>query len=163
MKTEELKQRLKSLGLSPDVCDLIADQTDTGKAALILNDPLSGKNFGIADDDLPVLETAAKSIVAFVGATVGMGWAPAVIAHLVTLAYQFRKKRFELTGFQVAVLSELKANPNTAVDELAELLGRNAKEVTEELQRLSELRRTDGKKVAVVSKDSQCRWSVEGI
>ena len=92
-----------------------------------------------------------------------MGWAPAVIAHLVTLAYQFRKKRFELTGFQVAVLSELKANPNTAVDELAELLGRNAKEVTEELQRLSELRRTDGKKVAVVSKDSQCRWSVEGI
>ena len=163
MTQDELKQGLAKVGLSPDVCDLIADQAETGKAALIFRDPLSGKNIGIANDDFPLLEKAAESIVIFIGATALIGWAPALIAHLVILGYQFRKKQFELTGFQLALVNELKANPDSTTGDLAMLVSKSAEDVAKELHGLTEIRRADGKRVAAVSQDSKGRWRVEDL
>jgi hypothetical protein len=160
---------LDDTGLPPEVCDLVLDQIDRkpGELRLILkNLGEKDKATAIKNEDFQLLRAAATLVGGFFAASSFVGWAPAAVASVVILLYEFRKKRIELTATQAAILRELVSHPGLTAKELAEGLrirGLDEKKVGEELKALSEARRADGKPGGLVSSDGAGRWRAEDV
>ena len=155
-----------AVGLSPEVCEIVLSGTSTGQAALVVTNPLDrSKGLAIEDDDFPLLEKAAESVVAFIEPS-GAAFAAVVVANLVLLGYAFHKKNIQLNGLQLAIINELKANPGITYDNLAVLLGGSniqSDDIRNELLALSNIRKNDGTLTSLVTEDSSGNWRVKGI
>jgi hypothetical protein len=145
------------------------DQLSSGSHGfrLVLNDiGGAGQATAIKNEDLPILRTAATLVAGFCSSVSVVAWAPAAIAALVLLLYDFRKKKIPLSAVQAAILREIKVHPNLTIKEIVaglQIKGLDEKQVAGELKALSEIARADGVTVCLVSENAEDRWRTEDI
>ena len=113
---------LDDVGLPREIVQLVVDQLshDSSDLRLILKEVGSDKASVVRNEDLDLLRVAATSIVSLVAAATLAAWAPGAIASLVILLYELRKKKFEVSPIQAAILRELKAHPGLRVNEITD-------------------------------------------
>jgi hypothetical protein len=119
------------------------------------------ESIALKDDDFPLLREAASTVASLAAGTVLHAWAPAALASLVVLLYQYRKVRIVLTPTQVR---ELKRRPSgMSAEDIALLLEVTPQEALKELQSLQTIRRGDGKIESIVSVDTNSIWQAVGV
>jgi hypothetical protein len=160
---------LDGTGLSPAVCDLVIDRVSAGSGEfrLVLDHVRDrGTASVIQNDEFKILQTSATLVAGFLASASIAVWAPAAIAGLVVLLYEFRKKKIVISARQAAILRELKSQGSLTAAEIVEGLDMRGVDeicVASELEALSRLPRHDGKMISLVISDAKGRWHAQDL
>lgn len=170
MNTEQLIAALQARSYDRVTSTLIVQQLteEPGSGFAMMQQSLdgSGQVVVVRDEDVNLVKVSADLVASFVAAASVGAWAPAAIAALVVLLYRIRRKSFEVTALQGAILDTIRTGPPLTPAQIAINLGIDGVDesaVLQELTKLSKARSRDKHEIGLSINNTDGTWSAAGI
>jgi hypothetical protein len=170
MNSNELVAELEVMGYDRVTASLVVHQLSSELQAdlgLIETDLSNAQNIVVLrDEDVDLVKLCADLCATFFAAASVGAWAPAAVASLVVLLYRIRRRSFDVTPLQGAILETIRSGSALTPAQISDDLGIEGVDesvVSQELAKLAEAPRRDRDRIGLVTADTAGRWSALGI